>query len=309
MLSIEICAAERTGNGVALLVATETETGRRLRVERVFGIVNGDGKLERRDAHDRLVQMFRQASVTTPMGSFEAIDAKTPNNAVRRSEPSPLLIPQSQTLPTLPEAPVRSGLAEAAPPDFSIPYPSAYVANERQVRLGSENGENDASVPVPHEPVLSTDEPIKEASAKVPGEDAPVLPRTDRPLVRTVVLLDPDRIKLIQEQTRNVGGILEEIFDHDEPSPVPVPPAAEASVDGPYPGLEARHAALLQVLVTIERCNRPEYEAHARAFDLMPDGALETINDWALERFHEAVIEDGDPIIVARAVLEQPPEA
>jgi hypothetical protein len=32
---------------------------------------------------------------------------------------------------------------------------------------------------------------------------------------------------------------------------------------------------------------------------LLPDGAIERINDWSFDRFEEALIEDGDEILVA----------
>ena len=35
------------------------------------------------------------------------------------------------------------------------------------------------------------------------------------------------------------------------------------------------------------------------------DGALEAINDWAFSRFDELLIEEGDPCIVPRHLLEK----
>lgn len=35
----------------------------------------------------------------------------------------------------------------------------------------------------------------------------------------------------------------------------------------------------------------------------MPDGALETINDWAFDALGDALAEDGDPITVDAALL------
>jgi hypothetical protein len=32
---------------------------------------------------------------------------------------------------------------------------------------------------------------------------------------------------------------------------------------------------------------------------LLPDGAIERINDWSFDRFDEALIEDGDEVTVA----------
>ena len=50
---------------------------------------------------------------------------------------------------------------------------------------------------------------------------------------------------------------------------------------------------------------RDAFDAAARAARLMPDGAIETINDWGFDRFDELVIEDGDLLVVPTHLLAQ----
>ena len=61
-----------------------------------------------------------------------------------------------------------------------------------------------------------------------------------------------------------------------------------------FPGLDAAHARLVEALGKSPTWNRPDFEREARACDLLPGGALETINEWAFDRFGDPLIEDGD---------------
>jgi hypothetical protein len=44
-------------------------------------------------------------------------------------------------------------------------------------------------------------------------------------------------------------------------------------------------------------------EALCRGFELLPDGAIESLNEWSFDRFDAAIIEDGDPLYVQYDVL------
>ena len=44
---------------------------------------------------------------------------------------------------------------------------------------------------------------------------------------------------------------------------------------------------------------RSEFERRAKEMRLLPDGAIERINDWSFDRFDEPLIEDGDEVVVA----------
>ena len=144
---------------------------------------------------------------------------------------------------------------------------------------------------------------------------------TGRPQV-----LDRDAISRIREETRGVSELLAAVYADDAPgttaSPVraapdpslpdstapasPVPglpssgcraahsPAPDADgLAGLPPGLDAAHAAFVRALLADAQWPRIAYVAEARRHGLMPDGATETINDWAFDLFDEALIEDG----------------
>ena len=133
------------------------------------------------------------------------------------------------------------------------------------------------------------------------------------PLVAGAVQLDPERIRRIQADTARVSGVLGAIFVDEVVAPEPPPPpehdgepdGEDASADR-FAGLDPQHGELLRELLAAGSWARSDYEALARSLDLMPDGAIETINEWAFERFDDAVLEEGDPLTVNLALLPQP---
>ena len=125
------------------------------------------------------------------------------------------------------------------------------------------------------------------------------------------VSLDLDRIRRIQADTAHVSSVLGQIFAEEiEPPLAPEPPAPDTEPDeangaNPLEGLDGRHAELLLELAGRLEWPRPEYENLARSLGLMPDGALETINEWSFDRFDDAIVEDGDPLVLSPELLEE----
>lgn len=103
---------------------------------------------------------------------------------------------------------------------------------------------------------------------------------------------DGDRLAKIRAETESISAMLASIFTEAEPE---LEEAASAS-DDPLVGLDSEHAALLTKLVTRPEWARQEFEAVAVSLKLMPDGALEAINEWAFDRYGDALVEDGDPL-------------
>ena len=59
-------------------------------------------------------------------------------------------------------------------------------------------------------------------------------------------------------------------------------------------GLDAAHSALLRALVAQDAWARAEFEELAATWQLMPDGALDRINEAALDAVDEPLLEDDD---------------
>jgi hypothetical protein len=114
-----------------------------------------------------------------------------------------------------------------------------------------------------------------------------------------------------------VNAILAKVFQSDEPAggladakaPTPASRPSDAREPHPFDGLEQRQCAFLGELLTRREWPRQDVDTLARSFSLMTDGAIEAINEWAFERYGDAIIEDSEPMIVNRTLQEKVQQA
>ncbi|WP_338864769.1 TerB N-terminal domain-containing protein [Myxococcus stipitatus] len=107
--------------------------------------------------------------------------------------------------------------------------------------------------------------------------------------------LDMRSVQAKLAETAAVSSLLGSIFaEEDAPPPVaPVsPPATESGVGG----LDALHTALLRALVVKPEWPRSEVEKLASGLGLLPDGALDVINDAAFEVCGEPLLEGDETL-------------
>ena len=199
--------------------------------------------------------------------------------------------------PPRPGEPVTVETSSGAPRGHRIPMPSPAVAGLSGAVLS----------PVSRVPART---PSAAGQAPPPSIVSPEPAVPDGPAP-----LDFAAIEAIRRDTEEASRALAAVWAEDEPEPqapqaaAAAPDAAEGgdSGDGAPPpgfgGLDAAHARLAVALSARDEWPRGDYDGEARAQGLMPDGAAETINEWALDRFDEAVIEDGDPLEVNVALL------
>ena len=111
--------------------------------------------------------------------------------------------------------------------------------------------------------------------------------------------LDAAKINEIIQETKQVSAVLTHIFDQDSDKEVQPQKAQTAPAnDTRFAGLDAAYAALTAQLLAQRTWERPAFESMAKKAGLLPDGALEAINEWAFDQFGEALIEDGVPLQV-----------
>ncbi len=120
--------------------------------------------------------------------------------------------------------------------------------------------------------------------------------------------IDMARVATILRETREVAGILAPIYQEEVAVPPPVNDGRREGGKGIFSGLNPDHARLLASLCRQETWRRADFEAQARAFGLMPDGAVETINEWAFEALDGELIENGDPLSINVALVPGAPE-
>ena len=146
----------------------------------------------------------------------------------------------------------------------------------------------------------------------LPAEPAPrfPIPRRARP---PGVTLDLQKVQAKLAETEQVSSFLEEIFREEEAPPPPAPlPSPSHSPAGRgaggegalgLAGLDAVHSALLQRLAAKDAWPRMEIERLADELGLLPDGALEVINEAAFERCGAPLLEGDEMIEIDRQVL------
>ncbi len=163
------------------------------------------------------------------------------------------------------------------------------------------------------------DEPVtvRQARQGRAGEAIPVPPPDDEEF-----RLDTSAIRAIMAETREVAGILAEAmgvtesqseFDPGLSKAVPTGGPSAAAVIDAVPtriitdptDLPETCSSLLTTLLTRERWAVPEADQEARKLGLMLNGAVETINEWSVERFGAALIyEETGALVVETSLMD-----
>jgi len=107
--------------------------------------------------------------------------------------------------------------------------------------------------------------------------------------------LDLDRVSAVQDETRDIARVLDNVFSDDEEEKPP-----SFSIDG----LSESHEAFLVDLGDQPEWPRDEFNELAEQHGLMPGFAIEQINDRAFELADEPLLEGEDPIELNPHALE-----
>jgi hypothetical protein len=144
-----------------------------------------------------------------------------------------------------------------------------------------------------HRGSVRVDEPaLVDAGQRTPGTPIPA----EVPAKPSAVTIDAAKLARVREQTDVVSTLLSQIFTDPEAA-APAVPAPAAAASG-FAGLDGPHGQLLEALLAGGPLAWPDFEAKARALKLLPDGAVETINDWGFDHFDEPLLEAGDTVTV-----------
>jgi len=139
-------------------------------------------------------------------------------------------------------------------------------------------------------------EPVVVDEAKPQGRGHRIPPPPKSKGQEGGIVIDMAKVGAILRETKEVEEILTPIYENEAPeTPAPVAAASAAGPGARHAGLGAEHTRLLEVLAAQAEWSRAGFEAKAHEFGLMPDGALEAINEWAYDTFDEEFIEDGAP--------------
>jgi tellurite resistance protein len=139
---------------------------------------------------------------------------------------------------------------------------------------------------------------VRQASTGGKGYSIPEPPAT--PNAERVVL-DLARLQKKEAETRDVAAILKNVFAEDEPpAPKPSPPTA-----GALAGLDLQHSLLVRRLLDRAIVSRSEWESWCVESGLLPDGAVDRINEAALDACGDPILGGEDPIEVDKVILKE----
>ena len=113
--------------------------------------------------------------------------------------------------------------------------------------------------------------------------------------------IDEAILALHESQTTEAKGMLEEIFTSEEDDESESLELAESSND--INGLDQAHSQLYEKLCTQAQWSRNEVAKICGDLNLMIDGAIETINDWAFDLVDAPVIEDDGEIYIDEEIV------
>lgn len=144
---------------------------------------------------------------------------------------------------------------------------------------------------------------IRAADAGASGFAIPPPPPTPELSRPAVVRLDWARIETTLAETATISALLANVFTDDEPAQ----PPSSAGTDRARAivGLDGAHWALARALAQRRTWRRADVEALARGLGLLPDGALETLNEVACERCGAPLCNGEDPIAVSARVAQE----
>jgi uncharacterized tellurite resistance protein B-like protein len=138
----------------------------------------------------------------------------------------------------------------------------------------------------------------------VERESHPVIGSLATAVVAKSDAIDLARLAAIRAETAGTTAILSTIFtDDDEPDATAPLNDESASFDIEHDGLDRRHHALVLELCDRGEWNRIEFEQVVRSAGLMPSAAFNVINEWALDRFDDLLLEGEETILVHRDLL------
>jgi tellurite resistance protein len=158
------------------------------------------------------------------------------------------------------------------------------------------------------------DDPVSVSAAKkgAPGERLPAPPEQR-------FALNKSAIAAILSETRDVAQMLAKAMASEEPEdipkesevPIPVPSSSGATVpvaapatssDGTVP--PAKYAKLHEALLAQERWLMTDAESLARSHRMMLSGALDALNEWAVEvHGGQLFVEEGEYLVVERSLI------
>ncbi|WP_273943603.1 TerB N-terminal domain-containing protein [Kutzneria chonburiensis] len=143
---------------------------------------------------------------------------------------------------------------------------------------------------------ITDDEPVVMSTTGTAAPRVPVPRPTRTSAARTGLVLDPALLAAKRAESARAAAQLAEIFAADD-EPATAATAVAEDVDV-VSGLDQAHSSLFRQLVTREQWARVEVERMAADLGLLPDGALDLLNETAFDHTDGPLWEGDDPITI-----------
>lgn len=115
--------------------------------------------------------------------------------------------------------------------------------------------------------------------------------------------LDHDLVNAYEDETREIRTVLGKVFE-DADETRDETDAVRYEADGPFSGLDPDHALLCGKLIAGGDLSAGKFRQMCDELRLMPEGAVETINDWTFERVGAALVKSGSSVLIDPEVVE-----
>ncbi|MBD2747303.1 TerB N-terminal domain-containing protein [Microvirga sp. BT688] len=119
------------------------------------------------------------------------------------------------------------------------------------------------------------------------------------------LLLDLTHVARLKQDTAQIVDLFSDEAD-EEPVDIPQPSVSALSSEPEicfFEGLDARHGRLLDALVQISPLPCHDFAVRAAMLGLLPEAAVDVINEWGLDRVDELLLEGADSIAIAPHLL------
>jgi tellurite resistance protein len=144
-----------------------------------------------------------------------------------------------------------------------------------------------AATSVAHEPVIV---------ARKDEEKIHSIPKPGEPVAGFI--LNEELIRIREAETKQVKGILEDVFINEEEDEAESSEIKSDTLTKPIDLLDKPHQDLLNQLLKNESWSRESLHNMCEKLELMVDGAMEVINEWAFDQVNAPLVEDGDPLFI-----------
>jgi len=167
-----------------------------------------------------------------------------------------------------------------------------------------------ASIEVQEERKTQSDQAVN-----ISGENSDSTPTIQLERHKVAAGINRDKLAKLRRNNDAVRGLFKDIFNEDDEtdldfsdddeadeSPKTAHSSMDIDTDDTESNLDKKHRKLLRQLLEQDEWQRSEFEKMCGNFDLLPDSAIELINEWSFESVDAPVIEDDGSVFVDRSL-------